>query len=79
MARRELQQHQGECMTINAFHPDYVKTHMPNLMKKIASEEKAKENGKLYGTRAREREPSLEQPTSNTINKFPKTERVRHG
>lgn len=62
---------------INAFHPDYVKTYMPEMMTKIHAEEKAKANGKLYGTRAREREPSLDAPTSNTINRFPKTERLK--
>ena len=66
-------------MTINAFHPDYVKTYHPQLLKTIVSEQKAKENGQLYGSKARAKEPSLEQPNSNTINKFPKTERVKHG
>ena len=62
---------------INAFHPDYVKTYMPEMMTKIRAEQKAKENGQLYGAKAREREPALDQPKSNTINRFPKTERVR--
>ena len=63
---------------INAFHPDYMKTHHPDLTKTIIKEQKAKENGQLYGSKAREKEPSLEQPTSNTINRFPKTERVKN-
>lgn len=62
---------------INAFHPDYVKTYMPELTQKIIKEQKAKENGQLYGSKAREKEPSLDKPTSNTINRFPKTEKVK--
>lgn len=62
---------------INAFHPDYVKTHMPEMMTKIQAEEKAKENGKLYGTKARQRESIPTAPSYNTINRFPKTERVK--
>ena len=61
---------------INAFHPDYVRTYHPDLTKTIIKEQKAKENGQLYGSKAREREPSLDQPTSNTINQFPKKEKV---
>lgn len=62
---------------INAFHPDYVKTHMPEMMTRIHAEEKAKENGKLYGTKARQRESIPTEPSYNTINRFPKTERVK--
>lgn len=40
-------------MTINAFHPDYVKTYMPELLTKIKTESAQTENGKLYGAKAR--------------------------
>jgi hypothetical protein len=60
---------------INAFHPDYVKTYMPELTQKIIKEQKAKENGQLYGSKAREKESSSE-PNANTINRFPKKEKL---
>jgi hypothetical protein len=50
---------------------------MPELTQKIIKEQKAKENGQLYGSKAREREPSLDQPTSNTISKFPEREKKK--
>ena len=61
---------------INAFHPDYVKTYHPELLKGIKSEEKAKLNGQLYGAKVRERESKTD-PNYNTINRFPKTEKQR--
>lgn len=60
-------------MTINAFHPDYVKTYMPEFMPKIRDEQKQTANGKIYGAKARQRENDLTQPNYNTINRFPKT------
>ena len=59
---------------INAFHPDYVKTYHPELLKTIKSEQTASQNGKLYGSKAREKESNTD-PNYNTINKFPKTAR----
>jgi hypothetical protein len=59
---------------INAFHPDYIKTYHPDLTQKIIKEQKAKENGQLYGAKARDKESSTE-PNANTINKFPKREK----
>lgn len=61
---------------INAFHPDYVKTYHPELLKTIRSEQKAKENGQLYGAKTRMRESIPQTPDKNTINRFPKRERV---
>ena len=58
---------------INAFHPDYIKTYHPDLLKTIKSEEKAKANGQLYGSKTRERESDTD-PNYNTINKFPDRE-----
>lgn len=60
---------------INAFHPDYVKTHMPDFLATIRSEEKAKENGQLYGAKARLREANPDEPVASTIDKFPKLEK----
>jgi hypothetical protein len=64
-------------MTINAFHPDYVKTYMPNFMTTIRTEQKQTENGKLYGAKNRQRENDLTTPNYNTINRFPKTKAAR--
>lgn len=61
---------------INAFHPDYIKTYHPDLTQKIIKEQKAKENGQLYGSKAREKESSTE-PNSNTIQQFPKREKKK--
>lgn len=61
---------------INAFHPDYVRTYHPELMKTIRTEEKAKANGQLFGSKTRERESSTE-PNYNSINKFPDREKVK--
>jgi hypothetical protein len=59
---------------INAFHPDYIKTYHPDLTQKIIKEQKAKENGQLYGSKAREKE-SINEPNSLTIKQFPKREK----
>lgn len=61
---------------INAFHPDYVKTYHPELLSTIKAEQKAKENGQLYGTRSRLRESNPAEPDANTINRFPKKEKL---
>lgn len=61
---------------INAFHPDYVKTYHPELLKSIKSEEKAKANGQLYGSKTRARESDTD-PNYNSINKFPAREKKK--
>ena len=38
---------------INAFHPDYVKTYMPELLTKLKAESAATENGKKFGAASR--------------------------
>lgn len=64
-------------MTINAFHPDYVQTHMPELMPTIRAEQKQKLNGENYGSKNRQRENDRTVPNYNTINRFPKTKAVK--
>jgi hypothetical protein len=62
-------------MTVNAFHPAYVETYMPEFLSTIRSESAAKENGQKYGalSRATRENASV---TVNTISTFPKTKRV---
>ena len=38
---------------INAFHPEYVKTHMPEFMSNIRLESTQKANGEASGAKAR--------------------------
>ena len=50
----------GIAMTINAFHPAYVETYMPEFMSVIRKEASQIANGKKYGTISRAKKPSLE-------------------
>jgi hypothetical protein len=50
----------GAAMSINAFHPAYVKTYMPEFMLTIRKEADQKANGKKFGSLARSKKPSLE-------------------
>jgi hypothetical protein len=50
----------GNAMSINAFHPDYVQTYMPEFMSTIRKEATQKINGQKSGSLARSRQPSLE-------------------
>jgi len=47
-------------MTINAFHPSYVQTYMPQFMSAIRKEADQTANGKKYGSLARSKKPSIE-------------------
>lgn len=60
---------------INAFHPQYVETYMPEFLSSIRSESAAKENGQKYGSLSRATRENAS-VTVNTINAFPKTKRV---
>lgn len=59
-------------MTINAFHPDYVQTYMPEFLSTLRSESTAKLNGEKYGARSRAVRENAS-ITVNTISVFPKT------
>ena len=63
-------------MTINAFHPDYVSTYMPQFMSAIRSESAAKENGKRSGLIARATRESDGKAKTSPLSNFPKTNRV---
>lgn len=55
---------------INAFHKDYVSTHMPEFLSKIRSESIAKANGEKYGAIGRaNRGISLEPTTFHVYSK----------
>lgn len=62
-------------MTINAFHPAYVQTYMPEFLSTIRSESAAKENGQKFGAKSRATRESVS-ISVNTISTFPKTKRV---
>lgn len=57
---------------INAFHPDYIKTYMPTLMKGIRRDESRTANGVLNGGKSKATRESAN-PTVNSISAFPKT------
>lgn len=62
--------------TINAFHPAYVATHMPEFLTKMRTEANLQENGRLYGARSKVQRESVAGTSVNTITHFPKTKRV---
>ena len=62
-------------MTINAFHKDFVKTHMPEFLTKIRIESTQYSNGVISGGKSRASRESKHGKTVNTINVFPKTQK----
>jgi len=60
---------------INAFHPSYVQTYMPEFLSTIRSESAAKANGEKFGSKSRATRENAS-VTVNTISAFPKTKRV---
>ncbi len=50
----------GTVMTINAFHPAYVETYMPQFMSTLRKESGQKANGQKFGALSRAKQPSLE-------------------
>lgn len=58
---------------MNAFHPDYVKTYMPEFLSSIRLEEQQRKNGEKFGSKSRVTRESVHGKTVNTINVFPKT------
>jgi hypothetical protein len=63
-------------MTINAFHPAYVETYMPEFLSTIRKEADAKANGMKYGTQARATRESDGRAKTSALSDFPKTKRV---
>jgi len=62
-------------MTINAFHPKFVETHMPEFLTKIRIESTQYSNGVINGGKSRASRESKQGQTVNTINVFPKTQK----
>jgi hypothetical protein len=61
---------------INAFHPKFVETHMPDFMSKVRTEAAQKANGVKYGTMARATRESDGRAKTSPLSDFPKTKRV---
>ena len=60
---------------INAFHPDYVKTHMPELIHTIRKEAKQVADGVIAGGKSKASRESTRGKSVNTISTFPKTQK----
>ena len=65
----------GAGMNINAFHPDYVKTHMPEFQTKLRIESAQHANGVVNGAKSRIVRESVHGKNVDSITVFPKTKR----
>jgi hypothetical protein len=63
-------------MLVNAFHPAYVETYMPQFLSTIRSESAAKLNGEKFGSKARATRESDGKAKTSPLSDFPKTKRV---
>jgi len=52
---------------INAFHPDYVKTYMPEILAAIKLESTQEQNGKINGAKSKAAREAAHGKTVNTI------------
>ena len=59
---------------INAFHPDYVATYMPEFVSSIKIEAMQKANGIINGAKSKASRESKGGKSVNSINAFPKTQ-----
>ena len=59
---------------INAFHPDFVKTHMPEFLSKLKSDSEKEATGSTSGTKSRAVRESIHGKNVDSINVFPKTQ-----
>lgn len=59
---------------INAFHRDYVATHMPEFLTKIRVESSQHANGVVNGGKSRAVRESVHGLNVNSIDVFPKTQ-----
>lgn len=60
-------------MTVNAFHPDYVKTYMPQFLCTIRVESSQYSNGVINGGKSRASREAVRGKNVDTISAFPKT------
>lgn len=63
--------------TINAFHPDYIKTYHPEFMTSIRLESSQHAHGVINGGKSKATREHKRGRTVNTINAFPKTQSVQ--
>jgi hypothetical protein len=63
-------------ITMNAFHPQYVETYMPEFLSKIRIESAQHANGVINGGKSRATRESVRGKNVDTISSFPKTKRV---
>lgn len=62
---------------INAFHPDYVKTYMPEFLTSVRLESSQYANGVIAGGKSKAKRESVHGKTVNSITVFPKTQSVQ--
>jgi hypothetical protein len=64
-------------MTVmNAFHPDYVKTHMPHILSSLKTEEAQALNGRISGAKNKATREATNKGAF-TISTFPKTKAAK--
>lgn len=63
--------------TINAFHPDYIKTYHPEFLTTIRTESSQHAHGVINGGKSKAKRESVKGKNVNTINVFPKTQSVQ--
>jgi len=62
-------------VSMNAFHPDYIKTYHPNFITNVRTESSQIEHGKINGKKARHTRESVS--GFKDIKSFPETRRRR--
>jgi hypothetical protein len=58
---------------INAFHPAYIQTYMPEFSSTLRKESAQKTNGEKFGAKSRATRESHESQLLSSITLFPKT------
>lgn len=58
---------------MNAFHPEYVKTYMPEFLTTLRLESNQYSNGVIAGGKSKASREAVKGKTVNSINVFPKT------
>ena len=61
---------------INAFHPDYVKTYMPEFLTRMRLESTQHANGVINGGKSKAKRESVHGKNVDSIERFPKTQSV---
>jgi hypothetical protein len=61
---------------MNAFHPNYVKTYMPEFLTTLRTESNQIESGKINGAKSKAHRESVHGKNVDSISAFPKTKAV---